>query len=107
MMQPRGACSKPLFGAANNAILAQRADKKRGDRPCAGSRWRCPHWPKLGPTEDQVMDAKALRARALAYRRRAEKATDAAVKESLLLLAEIDEEEANLAESPRGRSDLS
>lgn len=46
------------------------------------------------------MDAKALRARALAYRRRAEKATDAAVKDSLALLAEIDEEEAKRAESP-------
>ncbi len=49
------------------------------------------------------MDAKALRERAVAYRRRAEEATDAAVKESFALLAEIDEEAAQRAESPKGR----
>jgi len=49
------------------------------------------------------MDAKALRERAVAYRRRAEEATDPAVKESFALLAEIDEEEARRAESLTGR----
>ncbi len=49
------------------------------------------------------MDTKALRERAASYRRRAEEAEDAAVKESFLLLAEIDEEEARRAESQTGR----
>jgi len=49
------------------------------------------------------MDAKALRERAAAYRRRAEDATDAAVKDSLTLLAEIAEEEARRAESAKDR----
>ncbi len=45
-----------------------------------------------------MMDATELRRRAAAYRHRAAEAVDAAVKDSLTLLAEIDEEEARLVE---------
>jgi hypothetical protein len=55
--------------------------------------------------DNRLMDGNALRERAASYRRRAKEALDAAVKESLLLLAEIDEEEARRAESQAGKSD--
>ena len=48
-----------------------------------------------------MMNATELRKRAAAYRRRAEEAVDEAVRDSLTLLAEIDEEEARYAESAR------
>jgi hypothetical protein len=44
------------------------------------------------------MEVKTLRAKAAAYRRRAEAAQDGAVKDSLLLLAEVYAEEANKRE---------
>ncbi len=50
------------------------------------------------------MDAKTLRECAASYRRSAEEAADAAVKDSLLLLAEIDEEEGRRAERPPDHS---